>query len=86
MDQYPGDEGPAQKQFWRESWGMLGVWGQFQPLAASSGPSGLRLESPTLPPTMQLWSLAIFVQQKEAVEAGVVAIQGGKWGTSYTYH
>ena len=27
-----------------------------------------RLESPTLPPTMQMWSLAIFVQQKEAVE------------------
>eukprot|EP00434_Breviolum_minutum_P045358 symbB.v1.2.040645.t1/scaffold7404.1/size11455/1 len=33
------------------------------------------LESPTLPPTMQMWSLAIFVQQKEAVEAIIAFIE-----------
>ena len=27
-------------------------------------------QAPTLAPTMQLWSTTIFVQQKEAVEAG----------------
>ncbi|CAL1144993.1 unnamed protein product [Cladocopium goreaui] len=49
------------------------------------------LESPTLPPTMQLWSLAIFVQQKEAVEAIIAFIESvlshiseaGKLGNRY---
>eukprot|EP00913_Durusdinium_trenchii_P014011 g13156.t1 len=33
------------------------------------------LEAPTLQPTMQLWSVAIFVQQKEAVEAIIAFIE-----------
>ena len=48
-------------------------------LISTPQPSCLRLESPTLPPTMQLWSLAIFVQQKEAVEAGF-SLPGWKMG------
>ena len=42
MDQYAGDEGPAQKQFWRESWGMLGDVGGMGSISTPSGPSGPR--------------------------------------------